>query len=227
MRYGSEPSQFVDFLPPAGDGSHLLAIMIHGGFWRVRYGLDHAAHFCAALAAAGFATANLEYRRVGESGGGFPGTLQDVKSGIAFAREHASEYGGDASRTFVLGHSAGGHLALWAAAEFPDLTCVVGLAPVANLDLAYTLNLSHGAVTEFLGGTPDEFPERYAEANPARAAAVPRVLIHGDADDIVPVELTRRFSAPAKRIEMPGAGHFDVIDPAHETWNIVLAELRA
>ena len=226
LSYGGHGSQFVDFRRPAGRETAPLAIVIHGGFWRVRFGLEHAAHVCVALAAAGFATANLEYRRVGEPGGGWPGTLQDTRTGVRFARGHAAEYGGDRARTVVLGHSAGGHLALWVAAEIQDLTRVIGLGPVANLHLAFSLALSNCAVAEFLGGTPDEFPERYREADPARPTPVPRVLIHGDADDIVPVELTRQFAGAAKRIEIPGADHFAVIDPTHPAWEIVLEELR-
>jgi acetyl esterase/lipase len=213
LPYGAEASQFVEFHRPATAGPHPLAIMIHGGFWRARYDLRHAGHLCAALAAAGIATANLEYRRSGEPGGGWPDTLRDVQAGIAFARDRAASFGGDASRTIVIGHSAGGHLALWAAAEIPDLACVIGLAPVASLELAYTLALSDCAVAEFLGGAPGDLPERYAHADPARPTAVPRILIHGDADDIVPMELTRSFRAPATRIEIPGAGHFALIDP--------------
>lgn len=223
--YGREASQFVEFRRAAGEDPAPLAVMIHGGFWRVRFGLDHAAQVCDALAAAGYATANLEYRRVGEPGGGWPGTLRDVKAGVEFARDHAGEYGGDPARTVVLGHSAGGHLALWVAAEIQDLTRVIGLGPVANLELAFTLGLSNCAVADFLGGSPGDFPERYAEADPARLTLVPRVLIHGDADDIVPVELTRRFAGAGKRIEIPGADHSMVIDPAHEAWNVVLAEM--
>lgn len=198
--------------------------MIHGGFWRVRYGLNHAADFCNALAATGFAVANLEYRRVGEPGGGWPGTFEDVKRGVAFARERAGEYAGDAARTVVLGHSAGGHLALWVAAEIPDLTRAIGLAAVANLHLAHSLALSNCAVGEFLGGSPTEFAQRYAYADPARPTPVPRTLIHGDADDIVPVDLARGF--PGQVIEISGANHFAVIDPGHESWDVVLDQLR-
>jgi acetyl esterase/lipase len=200
--------------------------MIHGGFWRVRYGLDHAAEFCTALAAAGFAVANLEYRRLGEAGGGWPGTLEDVKAGVACARARAAEFGGDAARTVVLGHSAGGHLALWVAAEIPDLTRAIGLGAVANLELAFTLALSNCVVADLLGGSPQDVPERYAAADPARPTPVPRVLIHGDADDIVPVSLARRFAAPAERLEIPGGDHFAVIDPGHAAWKVVLREAQ-
>ncbi len=145
-----------------------------------------------------------------------PAPSRTSKAGIAFARAHAPSFGGDPARTIVLGHSAGGHLALWAAGEIPGLTHAIGLAPVACLETAFTLALSNYAVSEFLGGAPAAFPDRYAAADPARPTHVPRTLIHGDADDIVPIDLTRRFPAPATRIEIPGADHFAVLDPAQQ-----------
>jgi acetyl esterase/lipase len=217
--YGAHSSQFVDFRRAIGGAGRSLVIMIHGGFWRVRYDLAHAGHLCAALAGTGYACANVEYRRVGEDGGGWPGTFDDVKLAVAFARAHASQYGGDPSRTIVLGHSAGGHLALWVAAEIHDLAGVIGLAPVASL----RQTLSDNAVVGLMGGTIDEVPERYATADPARPTRVPRVLIHGDADDIVPVAVSRGFAGPCRLIEIAGADHFDLIDPLHGAF----ADLRA
>ncbi|HEY1496417.1 MAG TPA: alpha/beta hydrolase [Candidatus Solibacter sp.] len=225
LSYGNEPSQFVEFHRAAGPGPHPLAIMIHGGFWRARYDLHHAESFCVALAAAGFTTANLEYRRVGEPGGGWPGTFEDITSAVVFVRDHAADFGADPARTFVLGHSAGGHLALWVAAGITALTGVIALAPVADLPLAHSLALSNCAVAEFLGGAPHEFSERYAFADPARPTPVPRVLLHGDADTIVPIELSRRFAAPSTLIEIPAADHFAVIDPSHAAWQLVLRAL--
>lgn len=178
---------------------------------------------CEALAAAGFATANIEYRRVGEPGGGWPGTFDDVKLAVTFAREYAPQYGGDPSRTIVVGHSAGGHLALWVAAEIPDLFAAIGLAPVASLHQT----LSDHAAASLLGGVPDEFPDRYTYADPARPTPVPRVLIHGTADDTVPIALSRDYAAPARLIEIPGADHFAVIDPKHPAWHTVLQEVMA
>ena len=178
---------------------------------------------CEALAAAGFATANIEYRRVGEPGGGWPGTFDDVKLAVAFAREHAPQYGGDPSRTVVLGHSAGGHLALWVAAEIRISPPSIGLAPVASLHQT----LSDKAVAGLMGGDPAQFPDRYTYADPARPTPVPRVLIHGTADDIVPIALSRDYAAPARLIEIPGADHFAVIDPKHAAWHIVLHEVTA
>ena len=196
--------------------------MIHGGFWRVRYDLLHAAPVCAALASAGFAAANIEYRRVGEPGGGWPGTFDDVKQAVSFAREHAPRFGGDPTRTVVLGHSAGGHLALWVAAEVRDLAAVIGLAPVASLHQS----LSDNAVAGLMAGASGEFPDRYAYADPARPTPVPRLLIHGVDDEIVPISLSRGYAAPARLVEIPGADHFAVIDPQHLVWPLVLQEIR-
>ena len=218
QHYGDQASQFVDFRRAAEGAGRPLIINIHGGFWRVRYDLQHAEPLCEALSAAGFVTANIEYRRVGEPGGGWPGTFDDVKRAVAFARQHAPQYGGNPSRTIVLGHSAGGHLALWVAAEVPDLTAAIGLAPVASLHQT----LSDNAVAGLMGGTPTQFPNRYAYANPARPTPVPRVIIHGTADDIVPIALSRAYAAPARLIEIPGADHFAVIDPQHPAWQTVL-----
>src|SRR5579864_7983178 len=120
LTYGSDSNQFLDLrLPPAGQRTrsvHPLVINIHGGFWRAKYSLDHAGHLCAALTAKGFATANLEYRRIGNDGGAWPGTFADIRSAYHFLLQHAQQHKLDTSRCVVLGHSAGGQLALCLAA---------------------------------------------------------------------------------------------------------------
>jgi acetyl esterase/lipase len=202
--------------------------MIHGGYWRARYDLLHASHLCAALARAGISTANLEYRRVGEEGGGWPGTFQDVQAGLIAAREHLP------SPPAVLGHSAGGHLALRLAAATDKMRGVVALAPVADLYLAYQLHLSNDAVVELLGGTPQERPKVYEEACASRhPSKVRRILLHGTKDDVVPMSLSRSFVAARQHdpgkvelIEVPGADHFDVIDPESKAWAVVLSSVN-
>jgi acetyl esterase/lipase len=199
--------------------------MIHGGFWRSRFDLSHSANLCEGLTRAGFPTANIEYRRMGQAGGGWPGTLDDVLAAVQFARGHVQ------NAAVVMGHSAGGHLALWLASELPDLAGVVALAPVASLKLGWERNLSNGAVRDFLGGSPDEVPERYASADPAeRAARVERTLIHGTTDDIVPLELSRAYVTarsrdlnPPRLVELSGADHFTVIDPENPALYAALA----
>lgn len=228
VAYGSDPNQFIDFR--WADGRSLpLVVMIHGGFWRSRFDLSHSAAFCEALTSAGFSTANVEYRRVGQEGGGYPGTLSDVLAAARCVVTRAP------APTVVMGHSAGGHLALWLAGEMPDLSLAVGLAPVASLRVCFERNLSNGAVIDFLGGTPHAVAERYAAADPAeRPAGIPRVLIHGADDDIVPVELSRTYAEaragdanPPRLVELPGLNHHAVIDPNSTAWAPILASLRA
>ncbi|MDP9268456.1 MAG: alpha/beta fold hydrolase [Acidobacteriota bacterium] len=235
--YGADVSQFFDlFLPASTPGSKPrgfavgFLLMIHGGFWRARYDLTHASHLCAALSAAGIATASLEYRRVGKNdgsngnAGGWPASFDDVRAGLAAARQHF------AAPPVVVGHSAGGHLALRLAAATSAMKGVVALAPVADLQLAYDLHLSHDAVVGFLGGTPAEKPEAYAAADAARhASAIPRTLIHGTHDDVVPIALSQSFLAqrradhgPVELVELADAGHLDLIDPQAPAFKIVL-----
>jgi acetyl esterase/lipase len=228
LPYGPHPSQFVDFRRPAARGPHPFVIMIHGGFWRQRRTLTYAGHLCIALGAEGFATANIEYRRTGEEGGGWRGTFDDVKDAIALALARAPEFGGDPERAILMGHSAGGHLALLAAGEFTALRGVIALAGVVNLQRAKVLNLGNGVVAEFMDGTPEEIPEQYREADPVfHPAIVPRVLIHGTADDIVPVQISREFPEPRRYVEIADADHFALIDPDSTAWLAVVREVRA
>ena len=215
VAYGEHASQFVDFRYPTGERSGILTINIHGGFWRARIDLTHAGHPCAALARAGHVSANIEYRRAGEEGGGWPGTLEDVRRAVQFVRERHPDL-----RGVLLGHSAGGHLALCMAAELADLRGVVALGPVANPRRAWELNLGSGAAAECFGGGPDEFPERYEMPAPV----CPVTLIHGTADEIVPVELSRSY-ARGRLIEIAGADHFDPIDPETAAFQQVLSVL--
>ena len=214
VSYGDDPNQFFELWRPE-ETPIGVAVMIHGGFWRAKYDLGHANPFCAALAAKGIATANLEYRRTGQIGGGWPGSFEDVVAGVRAASERLG------GTPVVIGHSAGGHLALRLASEPVPLRAVVALAPVADLRLAYKLNLSNGAVAEFLGATPESAPERYDEACPSkRASSVPRVLVHGTDDEDVPIAISRAFvearcndPVPPTLIEIPDAKHMDLIDP--------------
>ena len=186
----------------------------------------YAGHLCIALGNEGFATANIEYRRIGESGGGWPGTFDDVKRAVAFALTRGPEFGGDPDRAFVMGHSAGGHLALLAAGEFTRLRGVISLAGVVNLRRAQELGLGDRVVDEFMGGGPESLARQYVAADPVSLPPhVTRVLIHGTADDIVPVELSREFPPPRRYVEIAGADHYSLIDPSTPAWQMVLREL--
>ena len=238
--YGPDPNQFGDLWLPAGQGSHPVVVFIHGGYWRARYSLDHADFLCQALAESGFAVWNIEYRRVGQQGGGWPGTFHDVVQAIRHVRSLATTLPLDAQRVVLMGHSAGGHLALWAAgaprlpaadgfgvAELLPLRAVIALAPVSDLRRAWELHLSQDAAAELLGGSPNLMPERYAVASPIELLplGVPQVLIHGTADDTVPFELSERYFAAAnaagddcRLVTLPALGHFELIDPLSAAW---------
>jgi acetyl esterase/lipase len=235
LAYGSDSNQFLDLrLPSSKEKSkprYPLIINIHGGYWRAKYNLDHAGHLCAALTAKGLATANLEYRRVGNEGGAWPGTFADIRSAYLFLVQNAQAHNLDSRRIVVMGHSAGGQLALCLAAHEPSLTRVVSLAGVVDLQRAYQLHLSNDAVVEFLRGTPSEVPDHYREADPMELSVCQarQWLIHGSADDVVPPAFSRDYIAAkqklsgkekedAQLLEIPGAGHFDLIDPRTHAW---------
>lgn len=204
LAYGSDPNQFLDLrLPPKENGKHPypLIIVIHGGFWRAKYNLDYAGHMCAALTAKGLATANLEYRRVGNEGGGWPGTFSDIRSAYQFLLQNAQKYNLDSKTIIAMGHSAGGQLALCLAAHESTVGGVVSLAGVVDLRRTYQLHLSNDAVVEFLHGKPSEVPDHYREADPMQLS-VPQGrqwLVHGSADDTVPLSSAATMS-PLSRI---------------------------
>lgn len=220
--YGPGEHQFGDLRLPPGAGPFPLLIAIHGGFWRARYDLTHMEPLCAYFAARGIATWSLEYRRIGQPGGGWPGTADDVVAGVRHCAELAREYLIDTQRTVAVGYSAGGHLALYAAAHEPSLTGVVSLAGVADLQMAWDLRLSEGVVRDFLNGLPDQFPE----ASPANLAiAPPQRLVHGDRDENVPVEIARQYvrskrsrGEDVELLELPGVQHSDLVDPGNAAW---------
>ena len=231
-RYGLGPSQFVEWVGVSRPRRRTLLVALHGGFWRAAYGLDHLRPFCAALAARGFAVASLEYLRLGEPGGGWPGTLEDIRAGCASLAAGGQSHSLELSGALLVGHSAGGHLAMWAAARVPapgglPWVGVVGLAPVSDLVEASRLCLSNGVVHEFLGGKPEEVPARYQEASPGALLplGVPTTLVHGTEDEDVPyvmsqayVKRARDAGDTARLVTLKGGGHFDVIEPKAAFW---------
>lgn len=238
IAYGQDPNQFFDLrLPPSaksGKNLHPLVINIHGGFWRAKYNLDHAGHFCAALTAEGLVTANLEYRRVGNEGGAWPGTFADIRAAYHFLIQHAADHSIDPARIVVTGHSAGGQLALCLAAHESSVTRVVSLAGVVELRRAYDLHLSNNAVVEFLRGTPSEVPDHYREADPIELS-IPHArqwLIHDLDDEDVPPAFSRDYVDAKQKlagnrkedvhlVEIANASHLDLIDPQAVAWKQV------
>lgn len=245
IAYGSEaPEQFGDLRVPAGEGPFPVVTVVHGGWWRSAYGLTYAGHLCEALTRDGFATWNVEYRRVGNPGGGYPATLRDVSAALTGLREIARAYPLDLARVVVTGHSAGGHLAAWLAAKsahreldaFGPPFPLLGAVPVAGvLDLVHAsamrvADVEGIPVHDFLGGTPTDVPEHYAYASPTAwlPTGIPVIAVHGTDDANVPLELSRRYvrravaaGDPAKLIVLDGVDHFEPFDPATKAGAVV------
>ncbi|KNC18736.1 esterase [Arthrobacter sp. RIT-PI-e] len=244
--YGEDPSQFADlYLPGEGQQVQGAVVIIHGGYWRSTYGAELGVPLAEDLVSRGYACWNLEYRRVG-NGGGWPATFDDVAAGIDHLAVAAEEHGLDLGSTTALGHSAGGHLAVWAAgreglpAGAPGagtpavpLTAVVSQAGVLNLRQARELGLSNGAVEDLLGDPEDA--ARYALADPMTAVplAAPVYAVHGMEDTTVPFSQSESYvtaatdaGAPAELIPVPG-DHFAVITPGSEAWQRIVELLDA
>jgi acetyl esterase/lipase len=222
IAYGTDANQFLDVRLPRQPGPHSVLLNIHGGYWRAQYDLAHTGRLCDTLRAAGIATFNIEYRRVGNAGGGWPGTFEDIRSAYRFIQQERSRFQLNSDHLVVMGHSAGGQLALCLAAHELSLRRVISLAGVVDLKKAYALHLSNDAVVEFLGGKPDAVPEHYREADPIELS-IPRArqwLLHGSEDDTVPPEISHDYFVYKKKrseevelLEIPRASHFDLIDP--------------
>jgi acetyl esterase/lipase len=235
VSYGTDPNQFGDLRLPKGKGPFPTLMNLHGGYWRAKYDLAHAGHLCAALTTLGFATWNVEYRRVGNEGGGWPGTLEDLVSANRFLPQLAKRHPLDISKLVVMGHSAGGQLALCLAAHQQGISRVLALAGVLDLERASQLHLSNDAVVEFLGGTPKTVPEHYEEADPMRLP-IPNArqfVLHGSEDDTVPPDFSRKYAEAKKArgesvtlVEIAKAGHFDVIDPRSAAWQKVAGAVQ-
>ncbi|MFR9676347.1 alpha/beta hydrolase family protein [Streptomyces sp. TR02-1] len=216
LRYGPHPSQLVDRYGP-DDGPRVT--VLHGGFWREAYDRSHLTPAAGALARRGWTVDLVEYRRVG-GGGGWPATADDVAAALDLL-------GGPPH--VLLGHSAGGQLALWAAwrRERAASARVLAVSPVADLARAHELGLSAGAVAAFLGG-PEHVAERLPEADPMRLfPRTPVEILHGTADGSVPVALSRRYANDwgARLHLLPGVGHFAPLTPGSAAFDVLLSAL--
>ena len=234
--YGPADDHEGDLRLPDRPGPHPVAVLIHGGFWRDHWSRDTMEGLALDLVGRGWATWNLEYHRVG-SGGGWPVTFEDAAAAIDYLSEIDHDL--DLGRVVTIGHSAGGHLALWAAVRphlsdaIPDsstrvaVSGVVALAAVSDLAAGHADGVGRDAVEEFLRRSPDNGPERYAAASPAELLplGVPQLVIHGVADDAVPVEMSRSYVESARAAgdivtyhELAGVGHMELVDSAHPAW---------
>jgi acetyl esterase/lipase len=238
--YGPHPDQYAELRRPAGDPLG-VAVVIHGGFWRAAYDASLGRELAGDLTERGWATYNVEYRRVG-AGGGWPTTLQDVADAI----DALSELDLDLSRVVAIGHSAGGHLATWAAGRprLPPaapgssprvmLTGVVAQAGVLDLRTGAARGVGGTAIPDLLGGRPEDVPERYDWADPIAAVplAVPVLCVHSRSDDSVPfaqseayVAAARQAGGDAELVEFDG-DHMAHVEPGSRAWQAVIGSLR-
>jgi acetyl esterase/lipase len=248
LSYGSAPLQFGHLRLPKRGGPHAVVVFVHGGCWSSRFDIAHAAALEQAIADSGFAVWSIEYRRVGDEGGGWPSTFLDVGKAADHLREIAARYELDLDRVITVGHSAGGHFAVWLAArkKIPASSelyvanplavhGVVGLAPVPDIEGVYAAGACGRVMDGLLGGSPAERAERYAAASPMQLVplGVPQVHVVG-AHDRTWAPFGRAYVARAKAagetritlIEAPESGHFEVIAPATTTWPLVIRELK-
>ncbi|WP_439882525.1 alpha/beta hydrolase family protein [Pontibacter sp. MBLB2868] len=249
IKYGPDSLQYGALRLPEGKGPFPVIVVIHGGCWLSAYNSEYMSHVSEALTKAGYATWNIEFRRVGDVGGGFPGTFLDVAKGTDYVRELAKMYPVNARKVIVMGHSAGGHLALWLAARKNlspgselytrrplKLKGVVSLAGIPDLE-SYSLDKGscNAAVPQLMGGMPEDLPAKYAAASPIKLLPlqVPQRLIQGDLDPIVPVSQSQQYTKAAQNkdddarmILVENAGHFDLVAPQTEAWITIMKTVR-
>jgi acetyl esterase/lipase len=248
--YGADSLTFGDLRLPPGVPHPPLVVVIHGGCWRAENDLRHASHLSAALRDVGIATWTVEYRRVGNPGGGWPGTFQDIVAAVNHIQALAPDHGLDLDRITILGHSAGAQLALWLAAYaansgekfgIPNVevsfASVVALAPITDLRaFSEGVDYCNRAVAPYLGGTPELVPDRFAFASPMELSIAPvRVhLVHGERDPHVPPWQSNAYrnaaaaSGVTVTLEMIAeAGHFDLVAPSSSAWPRVLGVIQS
>jgi len=255
IHYGQGSQQFGDLWLPPQAGKAPLVVFFHGGWWRSEYDLGYAGHLCADLKRQGIAVWSVEYRRVGSTGGGWPATFQDAAAGFDYAATLAESYSLDLSRVVTMGHSAGGHLAFWIAGRHhidphseifeprPQVPLRAAIALAGAVDLRLTIDLSgyftfahdKREVYALMGGPPAGVPDRYKAGNPGDLLPIhiPQALIQGTDDGQIPPELPSRWAELARRngdtasvTIIPGADHFDVVDPESPAWGRIREIIR-
>lgn len=249
--YGPEALHFGDLRLPEGAGPFPVVIVVHGGCWLSRYGVQNSTALADALRDAGFATWNIEYRRMGDAGGGWPNTFIDVGRAADAVRALATTHPLDLARVVAIGHSAGGQLAMWLAGASrvpasspiarPDPIALKGAVALAGIaDLAdfrtYSSNTCGDVVDPLLGGTPEAVPERYAAASPVALMPfpVPHVQITGSRDLVMPAAALAKHEAAARAagsafelVVLDGLGHHELMSPATAAFPAIVSAIRS
>ena len=244
ISYGDGALQFGEIRLPEGEGPYPVAIVIHGGCWLSQYDIAHIGSLASALTELGIATWSLEYRRVGDAQAAWPATFEDVARGADHLRALAADYHLDLDRVIAIGHSAGGHLALWLAgrsgiADTSEIYTsdpigilgVLALAPAPDLAYLHAQKVCDHVIDRLMGGSPAALPERYAAASPPEMVPLrTRQIILTGAHDArwLPVgmryvEAARKAGDDVEHVMAPDSGHFEVISPTTSTWELVRA----
>jgi acetyl esterase/lipase len=243
IAYGPFDSNFGQLRVPSGRGPYPVVIVLHGGYWLERYDLEYIVPLAEAITREGFATWNVEYRRLGEEGAGYPGTFEDVARAADHLRGLAKTHRLDLDRVTTLGHSAGGQLALWLASparrrfapaqEPTRVRRVVPIAPVTDMR-----RLGEGGsrpVLDVIGGDAADRSARYRDLSPIEIVplGVPQVVLHGTADGLIPIADSERYVAKARArgddarlVRLDGIGHVEPVDPQSSAWKAVSGALR-
>ena len=249
IAYGASPQQFANLRLPKTPGRHPVVVFIHGGCWLSQFDIAHVGKLEQALADSGFAVWSIEYRRVGDEGGGWPNTFIDVALGADYLRRIAAQYQLDLDRVIAAGHSAGGTFAIWLAArsKIPPsselyvkdplhVRSVVALAPAPDLEQLHQSGVCGNVIDKLMGGSPSTREDRYAAASLMRLAPVnaPQTLLIG-AKDATFGPVGRAYFARARAVgdsttrvvELPESGHFEMIDPGSSSWPEVYSAFKA
>jgi acetyl esterase/lipase len=252
LRYGAAPSQYAELFVPPGKGPFPVAVLVHGGCWTKEYGgITQLRNMAGALAARGIAVWNVEYRRVDEAGGGYPGTYQDMNAALDLLVRTARDYPLDVKRLVAVGHSAGGQLVQWLAARpripassplfhagFVPVRRVVSLGGLADLRReAALLKTSCGRDVPELAGTPSAArPDVFSDTN--AGDLMPNgsrtILVTGELDTVSPPRVAHDFAARARAagddaevVILPGASHYDEVAATSASWPLVLGAIEA
>ncbi|MEM6316733.1 MAG: alpha/beta hydrolase [Bacteroidota bacterium] len=246
--YGADDLQFGELRTPTTQDTFPVVVFLHGGCWESEFDLSYLAAAAGDLVKAGYAVWTPEYRRIGNEGGGYPGTFQDAQTSVDYLRTLAAIYPLDTNKVVLMGHSAGGHLALWLAVQenLPKNTRlynpnplafqgVISLAGITDLETYDALgNNCSSSVKRLMGGSFVDKKDRYYKGSPSRLlpSQIPLRLVHGEFDKIVPrsqaagfVQKAEAQGSDATLIEVAGAGHFDMVSPYSKAWEVIKSEL--
>jgi acetyl esterase/lipase len=224
IEYGREREQFADLYLPSREGRHPVLVVIHGGRWQMSSTLNGIAAACGSLAEGGLAVWNLEYRRLGIAGGGWPGTWEDVAAATDYLRTFASKYSLDLNRVVSFRLDSTNPLYR---ADGVRVIGAISSAGVNDLRAGYVRNMGEGVLNDLLGGGPDKFEERYASVSPPDLLpyGVPQLLIHGTKDSMVDLSVSQEHlraahgaGDSAELVTIPDADHFQIRDPASPYW---------